>query len=576
MKKILAVILTALLACGSLGPLILRADQPLISRTRGGQRASAVPVPTTPPAITLTTQSAITLTHFDQIKPPGAAAFALGTSHEELAKWLDSISKYFFAYDSQGEVHPIPAGSWALDDVDSHTPGIYSIKRQPIFKDDFDQNYILADGISLPQQLYAISIQIPGWLDINYVAPARGSLRFPWVMSQEQVTQLRKLEELGQDNTFADIWLRKNKQQWTQLKSNYKFAPDAFSLYQSALEEGSTYDLQVDYPGGQTGVVTFEYDSSLNIINYAQGNRDGGDASGNSSSGSFQPAPVVPQKPDNSTAKALDEIPDMASDSNNFLLVNDPLSLSNIKDLYQKIQSIISFYLPEFVPTYSPVPLSNEKQDVPPPIIIENNESTHVVPKVIPKAAEVTSPVQEFYSPEHTIISGLRLHDLCAEEENVVFGSGNLTVSIPSKLLLAQKLSDSDTLSVKLSQLDHKQVLLEISAFEKLITYLPGTVIRLGYIPQSKNMKISVYNPADAVIADASFDGKFLHFKGETPGIYTILETPIKLESTEPIMPKESAQATEPQKASFPLLPLLGALVLATCGMTLFWRKRNG
>ncbi|HEX3038767.1 MAG TPA: hypothetical protein VHP54_00535 [Caproiciproducens sp.] len=178
-----------------------------------------------------------------------------------------------------------------------------------------------------------------------------------------------------------------------------------------------------------------------------------------------------------------------------------------------------------------------------------------------------TAPtVQESYSPTQTVISGLRLHDLCADEKSVVFGSGNLTVSIPSELLLTLNLRDTDTLSVKLMQTEKNQVKLAVDASGRAVTELPGTVLRLRYTPKSKNSKISVWNDEEKKAADAEFDGEFLRFSANASGIYTILETVS--------VPKTSKAA---RSGALPLLPLMGGGALLAAGeIALVRRKRNG
>ncbi|HEX3038768.1 MAG TPA: hypothetical protein VHP54_00540, partial [Caproiciproducens sp.] len=51
-------------------------------------------------------------------------------------------------------------------------------------------------------------------------------------------------------------------------------------LPQRIFEYGSTYDLQVSYPGGQTGILTLLYNDELSVLDYSGGDRDGGDVNG--------------------------------------------------------------------------------------------------------------------------------------------------------------------------------------------------------------------------------------------------------------------------------------------------------
>ena len=46
------------------------------------------------------------------------------------------------------------------------------------------------------------------------------------------------------------------------------------------LTSGNSYRLQVDYDGGQTGILSFTYSDELVLEGYYKGDRDGGDAKG--------------------------------------------------------------------------------------------------------------------------------------------------------------------------------------------------------------------------------------------------------------------------------------------------------
>jgi hypothetical protein len=160
------------------------------------------------------------------------------------------------------------------------------------------------------------------------------------------------------------------------------------------------------------------------------------------------------------------------------------------------------------------------------------------------------------------VISGLRLRNLCAEEESAVFGAGDLTVSIPSRLLLALELSDLDTFSVKLTQPVRNQLTLAVDASGNPITELPETVLRLRYTPQMENSEITVRSESGEKVTELVFEGGFLRFTVDTAGTYTI---------------SEASKSGSTQGGMSPLLALTGGgLLLTAGGVAFFLRKRHG
>ena len=642
MKQILALILTLLLLCTALAPSVLAAEEPSNSTETGttdivtdsGNGADtdngidvatpsvaspaidgieptdtgAIPdatdisVQVTAPMLTVT-PAAITLTSLDEPDRTDAVAFPVGTTQEELSNWFADSVAGFTGYDVDGNPYDLTSGKWSLESVDTVTAGVYYAFASP----DLGTEYTLADGVSLPRQMCAVSIQVPGEPDINCCVAGRGFLRFPWVLSAKQQEQLDEFT----------VWLRQDGGEWTSLSDGFGFTSDDFQLSQRILVDGSTYELKVTYPGGQTGVLSFQYDGELSILDYSGGDRDGGDVNGGGSGTGTQPAPTTPQPPSNSNENDSqnrgNNTPapgDSSSESNDTLQNSDPTP--------QKEQDFASGEL-QPTPTATQTPSSSHNNEnlnsnnipiqVPASDKPANVTSTVQPPAAVPvfsdtsffyeaegsssdpvnravshtkdSTKEVLNPasnsndtqsainsefqqpavVSESYSPTQTVISGLRLKDLCAGEENVVFGSGNLTVSIPSKRLLALNLSDTDTLTVTLTQPESNQIQLAVEVSGESVTELTGTVLRLRYMTQSENTEITVQNEMGEQITDTTFDGELLRFTADSAGTFTIME----LSNTQ-----------EPQKSVPPLLPVSGGLILAVGGITFFRRRRHG
>lgn len=574
----------------------------------GFENTVSISVQVTAPVSTVT-PAAITLTSFDEPDRTDAVAFAVGTSQEELSRWFADSIAGFTGYDADGNSYDLVSGAWSLDAVDTATTGVYYAFTTP----DLGTEYTLADGVSLPRQLCAVSIQVPGEPDINCRVAGRGFLHFPWVLSAAQEEQLDEF----------NLWLRQDGGEWTSLSEGFLFASDGLHLSQRIFTNGSTYELKVTYPGGQTGVLTFQYEGELSILDYSGGDRDGGDVNGGGSGTGTQPAPTPTNPPDNSNEdnnSGNNDTPDTSDSSSD---ADDTLQDSGSSSgEQQKPQGGQNSSTDEDEPSPSApqspsdsqsndshnsegnsqaqVPVTEKPTAVTPATPTESAvpvfsdaffsreaESTSVEQKndTVPKPkdstqtvgspvpddnttqseksleSQVSTTVTESYSPTQTVISGLRLKDLCKEEESVVFGSGDVTVSIPSKLLLALNLSDADTLTVMLTQPESNQIVLAVEVSGKPVTQLSGTVLRLRYMPKSEQTDITIQNETGEQITDVSYDGELLRFAADTAGIYTITE----LSTTQ-----------ETGKSTSPLLPVSGGLLLAAGGITLFRRKRHG
>ncbi|SFR87317.1 hypothetical protein [Anaeromicropila populeti] len=600
MKQILALILTILLVWGTTSPSVLASEYSTNADSFQEDSPTSTQDTSPLPAIPVT----ITLTSFDLPVRMDAAAFAVGTPQEELVAWFTDVIGGFTGYDADGNSYDLISGVWSLENVRTDTAGVYYAWASPIL----GTSYILAEGVSLPRQLCAVSIQTLGKPDINCCVSGRGFLHFPWVVSLEQQEQLEQFS----------AWLRQDNGQWAQLESGFLFTASDLQISQRIFNYGSNYELKVTYPSGQTGILSFYYDGTLSILDYSGGDRDGGDVDVDNSGTNTQPAPTASQTPvdstsydnpisgnpieDNFSSEATEIIEDSSWSQSNapdeksstVETQTNPAapqtsskpkanvnSANNNNDNNSKISSPETEnsmagtpHVPteSAIPAYSHTTLSleestsseagNSGMEQP-----KDNKETSQKPSenkndnpLVESSESPKTTRTESYSPNETIISSLRLNDLCKEEESVVFGSGNLTVSIPSKLLLALQLSETDTLSVKLTQPESNQILLAVEVSGESVTELVGTVLRLRYIPKNEHSNFIVQNEAGQPITDVSFNGELLKFTVDMAGTYTILEL---------------SNTPEPQNNVSPIvLPVSLGLILAGGGITFFWRKR--
>ena len=471
-------------------------------------------------AVQVAAPATFVLASFDEPERVDAVAFATGTSTATLEDWFSSSVMGFTGYDAAGNPYDLLSGTWSFAAVNTAVPGVYYAFVSPSLGAD----YTLQAGTALPRQLCTVSIQTPGQPDLNCCVAGRGFLHFPWVLSAAQEEQL---------GDFT-LWLRQDDGEWANLQEGFLFVADGLQLSQRMLSYGSTYALKVAYPGGETGVLTFTYSDALHILDYSGGDRDGGDAGGEDAQTGTQTAPTTPETPADTNGASTPAGGDATPVLTGAAAGGSPTTQGTAA-----------------VQEQAPQPSTPGT-----PAVKGSGNSSAAGPATAPPAV-----VNESYTPEETVISGLRLRDLCGEGDTVVFGSGNLTASIPSALLLALHLQNTDTLSVSLACPQNGQLVFRVTAGGKPVAPLTGTTLRLRYLPQAQNAVILVQNESGVLADDISYDGEFLRFTVNDAGSYTVSE-------------QQNPQKGE-SKIS-PLLPVSGSLILAACGGTLLKRWRHG
>ena len=163
---------------------------------------------------------------------------------------------------------------WDFSDIDLNTAGLYHAAGRLTAP----ENTIFADCVDFPEISIPVSVQAPGSPDINCFLVRRGSLYFPWV------TPPGGLDEIS-------VWLSENNGSWNRLESGVYVGQEMLSIATRLLAPGSSYRLQVDYDGGQTGILSFTYADEIVLEGYHEGDRDGGDAGGNPPDTIIQPPP---------------------------------------------------------------------------------------------------------------------------------------------------------------------------------------------------------------------------------------------------------------------------------------------
>ena len=206
---------------------------------------------------------------------PYTDAFAVQQGSEtETLENLFAFSPYYLECYAENGTSYTAVVEWDFSGIDLNTVGLY----HAMGKLTAPANTAFAEGIAFPEISIPVSVQAPGSPDINCFLAARGNLHFPWV------TPPGELDEIS-------VWLSENNGSWNRLESGVYVGQEMLSIATRLLTPGSSYRLQVDYDGGQTGILSFTYADEIVLEGYHDGDRDGGDAGGNPPDTIIQPPP---------------------------------------------------------------------------------------------------------------------------------------------------------------------------------------------------------------------------------------------------------------------------------------------
>ena len=206
---------------------------------------------------------------------PYTDAFAVqqGSGTEALEELFADSPYYLECYAENGTSYTAVV-EWDFSGIDLNTVGLYHAAGRLTAP----ENTVFADRIDFPEISIPVSVQAPDRPDINCFLAARGNLYFPWVTPPGELDKI-------------SVWLSENNGSWNQLENGIYVGREMLSIATRLLTPGSGYRLQVDYDGGQTGILSFTYADEIVLEGYHEGDRDGGDAGGNPPDTIIQPPP---------------------------------------------------------------------------------------------------------------------------------------------------------------------------------------------------------------------------------------------------------------------------------------------
>ena len=335
----------------------------------------------------------IVLTRFDTQVNVDIAAIACGDA-DALHAFFRDARDGLCGYDADGTPYDFFTGAWELSAVDWNTPGVYDAVAPLLLVDGEDRAcFSLAEGVEAPMIRCRVSVQQTGKPEIGEFITARGQMIFPWVLTEEQKAQRDRFT----------VWLKRENGTWEALTRGISVGTDALKLYPQTcgLTSGTTCALQVEYPGGQTGILTFTYDVAPLKHGYSAGSRDGGGED------TYLPDIIQPS-PGGSHSGGSHHRPS----------TSEPAADE-----------------PETPSTETP------EEPIKPTEEPENTEEP-----------AQTAPVLEQDTADGAVLSGTRLRALIDMDEPLTLNKNGVAFSLPSDALRALELTDADTLAVTLTR----------------------------------------------------------------------------------------------------------------------------
>lgn len=409
---------------------------------------------------------------------PYTDAFALPQgSTEETLNHLLRFSPHHLECYTENKISYSALVEWDLSDIDFDTVGLYQAKGRLAAP----ENTEFADGIVFPEISIPVSIQAPGRPDINCVIAARGNLCFPWVTPPG-------------DPDKINVWLSENDEPWKQLEDGVYAGKEMLSIKTYLLTSGNSYRLQVDYDGGQTGILSLTYSDELVLEGYYKGDRDGGDAKGNPPGSITQPPPEqnIDQKVEQNGDENKDENPDRE---------NDPIDRT------------------ENASSMKPLSKAKAASD----------------PKE-PSSSEIA--FTEFFDDTTDRISGTRLlMMLQAGRQKASFSKQGITIRVP-RASLPKDIQNNDQIEVIIKKISDRSFSFSFCINGVSFDSLPGASVMLPY-PQettADSLYLCDENGTKVPVSDYDDAAKTAFFPIEHTGTYTMAA------SKDPDFPAQTAK----------------------------------
>ena len=475
---------------------------------------------------------------------PYTDAFAIQQGSEtETLENLFAFSPYYLECYAENGTSYTAVVEWDFSGIDLNTVGLYHAAGRLTAP----ENTIFADRVDFPEISIPVSVQAPGSPDINCFLVRRGGLYFPWV------TPPGNLDKVS-------IWLSKNNGSWNRLESGVYVGQEMLSIATRLLMPGSSYRLQVDYDGGQTGILSFTYADEIVLEGYHEGDRDGGDAGGNPPDTIIQPPPEdTDDQEDGFTDRPSTKPPKPPATNGGRVDSNDSEKTPPVSEENDPADHEPSHKSSEPSWEGKDDSIDIDKDDFPSE---QANGDTE-------EDADSKSPdFSEFFDETTDRISGTRfLMMLQTGEQRAVFSKQGITISIP-KNALPEGIQNEDQIEVIIQKDTDGGFSFSFSINGTVLSSLPDVSVTLPCPNDPAAGTWFLCDESGVEIPMTGYDdvAKAVSFQISHTGAYTIVgkEDAVSL-----------AQAADTEHSRSPILLLIPACLLLLSAGVFFLRRRR-
>ena len=440
---------------------------------------------------------------------PYTDAFAVQQgSQTETLENLFAFSPYYLDCYTENGTSCTAVVEWDFSGIDLNTVGLY----HAIGKLTAPANTAFAEGIAFPEISIPVSVQAPGRPDINCFLSARGNLHFPWVTPPGELDKI-------------SVWLSENNGSWNQLENGIYVGREMLSIATRLLTPGSGYRLQVDYDGGQTGILSFTYADEIVLEGYHEGDRDGGDAGGNPPDTIIQPPPEDTDDQDHGFADRPSTKPSKPPATNDGGTDSDEPTIPEIEAPVRSGQPEEDTTLTQS-PEVQTIVGASELTD-PAWKLSENRKDSVQSAMTVPQEAadSQNSAFSEFFDETTDRISGTRfLMMLQTGAQRAVFSKQGITISIP-KDALPEGIQNEDQIEVIIQKDTDGGFSFSFSINGTVLNSLPDVSVMLPYPNDPAAGTLFLCDESGVEVPMTGYDdtAKAASFQISHTGTYTIV-----------------------------------------------------